>query len=351
MVVDFSNTQPQLVASNSCAFPDSLRTDIQTLTQPGNDEIDLLGKTDRRLGELYAERVFRLLKDNQLKPTDIRAIGCHGQTIRHRPPSGDVQPAFSLQIGDPNTLVELSGITTVADFRRRDIAAGGEAAPLVPAFHDFVFRTPQKNRVLINLGGIANITVLPATGRTSGFDTGPANVLMNQWINRHLSKAYDDNGEWARSGSVNSGLLKHLLLHPYFNLHPPKSTGREDFHIAWLDRVLKPLTAIAPVDVQATLLEFTCQSLCEAIAQNPQPNLEVFLCGGGSQNKFLVERLSEMLAPSPVQNTAVLGVDSQWVEAMAFAWLAWRRLEHKSGNLPTVTGADGERILGAMYSP
>jgi anhydro-N-acetylmuramic acid kinase len=276
----------------------------------------------------------------------VCAVGCHGQTLRHRPADG-----YSLQIGNAALLAELTGITVIADFRSRDIAAGGQGAPLVPAFHAQVLGHPAIHRVIANIGGIANITDLPVNGMVvRGWDTGPGNMLLDAWVKRHNGAHYDSDGEWAASGIVHSGLLAALADHAYLKQPPPKSAGREQFNLDWLDATLNNLgQPIAPADVQATLLELTALSLCDAVNRECAGRQELYVCGGGAHNGLLMQRISAHLPDIRVATTSALGIDPDWVEALAFAWLARQTLHHAPGNLPSVTGARGKRILGAIY--
>jgi anhydro-N-acetylmuramic acid kinase len=275
----------------------------------------------------------------------VRAIGCHGQTLRHRPADG-----YTLQIGNAALLAEFTGIAVVADFRSRDIAAGGQGAPLVPAFHAQALRHPDIHRVIANIGGIANVTDLPVDGPVRGWDTGPGNLLLDAWIKRHRGAHYDRDGAWAAGGAVHPGLLAALAKHPYLQQPPPKSAGREQFNLDGLDVSLSSLNeAIAPSDVQATLLEFTAMSLCEAVKRECGRAQELYVCGGGAHNGALMARITTHLPNVRVATTTALGIDPDWVEALAFAWLARQTLHHQPGNLPAVTGARGERILGAIY--
>ena len=347
-LVDLQST-PQLIAQHSFELPASIRQQIHRLSLPSDNEIDRMGLLDVELGKLFAKTSLELLAKSGLKGEQITAIGSHGQTIRHRPP-GSPEGTFTLQIGDPNQIVELTGITTVADFRRRDMAASGQGAPLVPAFHRAIFHSQNKHRVIVNIGGMANITWLPAQGQTLGFDTGPGNVLMDTWMAEHLGESYDKDGAWATSGQVSGALLRELLAAPYFELQAPKSTGRECFNRAWLDENLRKLpSTLAPPDVQATLLELTAITITNSINDLSQSSKEVFVCGGGAYNLALMQRLVELLPDNAVASTAVLGVDPQWIEAMAFAWLAQQTINHRPGNLREVTGAQREVILGGVY--
>ncbi|WP_417535015.1 anhydro-N-acetylmuramic acid kinase [Marinobacterium stanieri] len=339
----------ELLAWHEHALPEPQRQSILQLTQPGDNEIEHLGLLDRQLGELFADAVNTLLERSGTDPADIIAIGSHGQTIRHRPEKG-----FSLQIGDPASIAEHTGITTLADFRRRDLAAGGQGAPLVPPFHEHLFRSHKQDRVLVNLGGMANITLLPASPQqdVSGYDTGPGNVLMDTWIQRQQGKAFDRHGDWARSGQVIEKLLDSMLSDAYFHQPPPKSTGRETFNSDWLERAIARLTeAPRAEDVQATLLELTARSLADAIQTHSLHQPELYLCGGGSHNQGLHQRLQQLLPDSQINTTEVLGLHPDWMEATAFAWFAMRTLNRKTASRASVTGARGDRILGAIHLP
>jgi anhydro-N-acetylmuramic acid kinase len=319
-----------------------LRQRIHQLSLPGDDEIEQLGVLDVELGELFASAVLQLLDKAQISTQQITAIGSHGQTIRHRPP-GQRPRAFSLQIGDPNVIAQATGITTVADFRRRDMAVGGQGAPLVPAFHRAIFGSSQQHRAIVNIGGMANISWLPIAGQLLGFDTGPGNVLMDSWIQTHHQASYDKDGAWAATGTINPPLLKQLLSHP-------KSTGRESFNSTWLNAQLAQLNApISNEDVQASLLELTAQSIAQAINALSGEQKEVYVCGGGAYNGVLMARLEQLACNASLSSTASLGVAPEWIEAMAFAWLAQQTLARKPGNLAAVTGATQEVILGGIY--
>ncbi|MDJ0878867.1 MAG: anhydro-N-acetylmuramic acid kinase [Halieaceae bacterium] len=338
----------ELLDCHEQPMPAALRQRIHTLSHPGENEIHSLGMLDRELGECFADTVNSLLAKSGTAAGRVRAIGSHGQTVRHHPPSmaAPGEKPYTLQLGDPNTIAELTGITTVADFRRRDLAAGGEAAPLVPAFHDYLFGHTDKRRAVVNIGGIANASLLLA-GEVSGFDTGPGNTLLDQWIYRHRGEHYDPLGAWSAEGEVQDDLLTALAAHPYLQLAPPKSTGKEVFNLAWLDAVLEAQEQIAPQDVQASLAEFTAQSIADSLA--PFDLDEVYICGGGASNTDLMRRLYRRLSPINLGSTAELGCDPAWVEAAAFAWLAWQTLEGLPGNVPAVTGAAGPRVLGAIF--
>ena len=335
--------QTRLIHSHYLPYPDSLRSQLLALHTPQPNEIHLAACAGNDLGRLYAQATNGLLL-HDTAPGAVRAIGCHGQTLRHRPADG-----YTLQIGNAALLAELTGTTVVADFRSRDIAAGGQGAPLVPAFH-IQMRHPEIHRVIANIGGIANISDLPANGTVRGWDTGPGNMLLDAWIKRHYGEHYDRNGTWAASGAVQTKLLNTLLDHAFLKQAPPKSAGREQFNMEWLDTILSGLNeAITPADVQATLLEFTAVSLCNVVKHECSGTQELYICGGGAHNGLLMQRMSALLPDIPVRSTTALGIDPDWVEALAFAWLARQTMHHAPGNLPSVTGARGERILGAIY--
>lgn len=346
VLVDFSDTPPRLIASHSRNIDDALREALLALAQPGDNELDRTAQLDVRLGHFSAELCNELLAICAIEKGEIKAIGSHGQTIRHAPSAAN---PYTLQIGDPNTIAHMTGITTVADFRRRDMAAGGQGAPLVPAFHRALFQSSNKNRVILNIGGIANITVLPAdeSKPVFGFDTGPGNMLMDAWSQRYRHQPFDRDGAWARSGAVLSGLLNSLLSDPYLSQQPPKSTGREHYNLQWLEQQLQGGHSVA--DTQATLCEFTAITIASAIRQFAPASEELFVCGGGVRNGYLMERIASSLAGCSINTTAELGVDPQWVEAMAFAWLARQTMHHLPGNLPAVTGASEAVILGGIY--
>jgi len=347
VLAEFS-PHPVLVASHSYTLPASLKQEIHALSRPGHNEIERAFDLDAALGELFAKSVGELLSKTEINPRDILAIGSHGQTIRHRPATAE-KPGFSWQIGDPNIIAERTGITTVADFRRRDIAAGGQGAPLVPAFHHAIFHSTDRDRVVLNIGGISNITWLPAQGSVIGFDTGPGNTLMDAWIQRHKGLPFDRNGDWAATGNKSSALLEKLLDDSYFSLPAPKSSGPERFNLAWLDKILHEpaFSTLSPEDIQATLLDLTVQSVASSI--RPYAPDEVYVCGGGYRNTQLMKRLQIALPESIPGSTADLGVDPEWAEALAFAWLAKQTIEGKPGNMEAVTGAERKCVLGGIY--
>jgi anhydro-N-acetylmuramic acid kinase len=342
VLVDLSNPKPLQIAQYFLPFDDELKNVLLALHMPSHNELHQAQVTGNQLAGMYAAAVARLLAQAKSSNKEVKAVGCHGQTIRHCPEQG-----YSLQIGNAAFLAELTGITVVSDFRSRDIAAGGQGAPLVPAFHDHVLRHPDIHRVIVNIGGISNLTNLPPRAATSGFDCGPGNLLMDAWCMQHLGKPYDDNGAWAASGKVLPALLEQLLTEPFFALLPPKSTGRELFNIAWLQRKLHG-NEVA-VNVQATLLELTCRSIWLAIQNHCPGAKEIYLCGGGAHNQPLHNRLTALLPDNSVKTTNALGVDSDYLEAIAFAWLAQQTLHGKPANLPLVTGAKHPCILGAVY--
>ncbi|WP_456412134.1 anhydro-N-acetylmuramic acid kinase [Thiolapillus sp.] len=348
-LVAFQGEQPQLLHSLSHPWPEALKTGLMQLAGNGVINLQELGQLDIRCGEQFAIAACRLMEEAGMTKGGIHAIGSHGQTVCHHPH----HPApFSLQIGDPNTIAERTGTTVVADFRRRDMAAGGQGAPLVPAFHQTVFAHPQRNRVILNIGGIANITILPANGKVSGgFDTGPGNCLMDRWTQENTGRCFDRNGDWARSGKVQEPLLQHFLNDEYFSLAPPKSTGTEYFSWNWLRQKLRDHPKLAAQDIQATLLQLTCDAILHAIQQWAPDTEEVLVCGGGVHNNTLTDALSQQLHPVLVTptNHSAAAIDPDWVEAMAFAWLARQTLRGKPGNIPAVTGASRPVIAGGIY--
>ncbi len=342
----------RLVAHHSHPIPDPLRDDLLRLGTPGAqscDVLDLLGAADRWFGELLAEAVTALLAQASFPASAVTAIGSHGQTVRHRPPGSSASHPFSLQIGDPNALAARTGIPVVADFRRRDLAFGGQGAPLVPPFHQAAFAHPDRVRAIVNVGGIANLTLLTPDGGVAGFDIGPGNALMDAWVQRHQRLPFDDRGRWAAACEPDPALLARLQAHPFFACPPPKSTGREEFHLGWLDGELARGGAVAPGTVQATLLELTATSIGAAVQGLSPTAQELYLCGGGAYNAALLNRLRALLPPLVVGTTAALGLAPEWVEAVAFAWLARETLLGRPGNLPAVTGAARATVLGALY--
>ncbi len=334
---------PRVLKTHFLAYPSQLRTQILALQHPTENELETTALMANTLAELYADTVNQLLAIAKLNPKEISAIGCHGQTIRHRPELG-----FTLQIGNSSLLAELTGITVVADFRSRDIAAGGQGAPLVPAFHQAVFAHPQLNRAVINIGGIANITYLASNSNLIGFDSGPGNMLLDSWVKQHMNVSYDANGAWASTGIIIAPLLATMLAEPYFALIPPKSTGRDLFNDAWLTQHLA-VSDYRPQDVACTLVSLTANSIHHALKHHCGDIDEIYLCGGGAHNALLVEQLQDLLGSKKVETTDKLGIGVDWVEAIAFAWLAKLCLNQQTASLPEVTGAEGARILGAIY--
>lgn len=349
VIVDLDGNPPALIAAQTFSWPESLHRSITTtLNNPDRVSLDSLGQLHSALGDAFADAALKIIGKAGLKTTDIKAIGSHGQTLFHAP---DAPAPFSLQAGDASRIAERTGITTVADFRSRDIAAGGQGAPLVPAFHHALFHSPKVNRAVLNIGGIANLTYLPAdNGPVLGFDTGPGNVLMDAWIDRHRQQAFDSDGAWARGGKYGAPLLERLLQADYFKLAPPKSTGRELFHLAWLQDILgSDHSGLTAGDVQSTLCELTVRSVVNALEKFLPGTDEVYVCGGGAHNSFLMQRLQTLLTTCHVSTTEVLGLSPDWVEATAFAWLARQTLAGATGNLPSVTGAAHAAVLGAIH--
>lgn len=340
VAADFSDGGVKTLGHVHVPFAAPLRGALQALMQSGTDEIERAGDASVSLVQVYADAVAALLAKTGLKPEQIAAIGAHGQTIRHRPERG-----FTTQLNAPAHLSELTGITVVADFRSRDVAAGGQGAPLVPAFHAAVFQGDEP-RAVVNIGGIANVTLLPPKGSSEpvrGVDTGPGNTLLDAWCERNTGKPFDEGGAWGATGRVDAALLARMLAEPYFTKPAPKSTGRELFNLAWLDAVLAAhdgaaAVKLSPEDVQATLVALTAQSIAQAVDGSA-----VFVCGGGVFNAGLMRGISS------ARSTAEIGVDPMQVEALAFAWLARQCFNSEPGNMPAVTGAKGRRILGAVY--
>lgn len=341
-LVDFSQTQPQLISTHSHAWPDVIQAALIQARDIPDEQLDSLTELDSQTADIFAEACHQLLKNASIKASNITAIGNHGQTIRHRP---DIDTPFSLQIGNAEKLAKLTDIDVISDFRTADIEVGGQGAPLTPAFHQAVFHSNKVNRVVVNIGGISNITVLPkdSTEDVTGFDCGPGNTLMDAWITKHKQQKYDADGQLATSGKTDVALLAKLLMDEYFQLAPPKSTGFEYFKLEWLDKHLND--NLTPEDVQSTLCDLTATSIIRAINQYAENTEEIYICGGGVHNKELMRRL-QALTKCPVATTEPLGVHPDWVEAMAFAWLAYQYQHQLTGNLPSVTGANKSVILG-----
>ena len=344
VLCDFTSDKHRMLASQHAPYPDQLKQAILALQDSSEDELNKAAQLANQLTELYAEAIHELLANSGFKPQQICAIGSHGQTVRHRPELG-----YTIQLQNPALLAELAGIDVVADFRSRDIAAGGQGAPLVPAFHQAMFAHSEKNRVIINIGGIANLTLLFPQRPLIGFDSGPGNMLMDMWTEQHLQQAYDADGAWALSGQLDQDLLNDMLREPFLKLAPPKSTGRDLFNHHWLAGFLKN-RMVYPADVQRTLLEYTSLTISQAIQQHASGCDEIYLCGGGANNQALLENLRQKLHPVKIATSDDLGVSVNWVEAFAFAWLAKQTKLGLPGNVPSVTGASGERILGAIYA-
>ena len=342
VLADFADGAIRTLEAAFVPFPAELRAELMALQANGANEIEREAIAANGLARAYAACVAALEAKAR---GPVAAIAVHGQTVRHRPELG-----FTRQTNNPALLAELTGIDVIADFRSRDIAAGGQGAPLVPAFHAAAFGTPGTTRVVVNIGGIGNISVLHADGRVTGYDTGPGNVLLDGWVKRHQGKEYDADGAWGASGSVAPDLLAHLLEEPYFHQPAPKSTGRDLFHMEWLDARLAGLADLAAQDVQATLTALTAETIARAI-HGERVNVDaVYVCGGGAYNGALLRMLAGALGGTvPVESTAALGIAPNRVEALAFAWLGYRFTMRQPGNMPAVTGAQGPRILGALY--
>ncbi len=347
VLADFSYPAPRIIASASLDYPAELRAEMLALqagsSGQGVNELHRSRVAGIQLSQLHVKAVAQLFEDNNLTPKDVAAIGVHGQTVRHAP-NADVP--YTVQLIDASTIAEATRCTVVSDFRARDIAAGGQGAPLVPAFHAALCAALPKPAALVNIGGFANVTLLHADGSLQGFDTGPGNVLMDAWIQLHDGKPYDTDGAWAASGTVNDALLKRLLAHPYFAQPLPKSTGREAFNIAWLHSCLEELD-LKRADEQATLCELTARSIANALQQYAPQCTALYVCGGGALNAHLMHRLQTLL-PCPVSTSHALGVAPQQMEALAFAWLARQCMLGLTGNVPNVTGAIGTRVLGVI---
>ena len=341
-LVDFFGQQSQLIARDFRSYQQPLKNSLLTLHSHSSNELHRAQIVGNELAREYASATLSMLQTCNINPAQIRAIGCHGQTIRHCPEHG-----YTLQIGNAALLAELTNITVVSDFRSRDIAAGGQGAPLVPAFHNQMLRHAGIHRVIVNIGGISNLTNLPPEQSTTGFDCGPGNLLMDSWCMQHLAQPYDDKGIWAASGKVLPTLLQKMLSEPFFSLIPPKSSGRDLFNLVWLHNKL--IGDELSQDVQATLLELTCLTIAQAIQIHCVGTKEIYLCGGGAHNLTLHNRLIELLTTASIKTTNALGIDGDYMEAIAFAWLAQQAIHDQPANLPAVTGARHACILGAIY--
>ncbi len=347
-LIEIAGGRLRVVHGRTCPYPGGITKRLQRLVaRPDATHLDTVGELDTALGELFATAALALLDESGVNANEVRGIGSHGQTVRHQP---DCRYPFTIQIGDANVIAARTGIDTVADLRRRDMALGGEGAPLAPAFHAAMFGRTDEDRVVANIGGIANITILGADGHVRGFDTGPGNTLMDGWIAQHGGQPYDDGGRWAASGTPDPALLAKLREDDYFTRSPPKSTGRETFNLPWLAGHLMTLPeAPLPVDVQATLCELTASTLTDAIAGHAPGAHVCLVCGGGALNDHLLERLRARLRGLDVRSSASEGLAPEWVEAAGFAWLASRTLAGRTGNVPAVTGASAAAVLGAVY--
>jgi anhydro-N-acetylmuramic acid kinase len=351
VLVQFDSEDTPLIHSTySIALPEHIQQQVQQLTSSGEDEIALIRQVDLDIALISCKAIKALCQQFDIPHSAIKAIGSHGQTVRHYPATKNVK-GYSLQLGDPNIIAEATGITTVADFRRRDIAAGGQGAPLVPAFHRAAFHSQQHDRIIMNLGGIANISYLPKNDEIVGYDTGPANTLMDAWCLKYQHQRFDKNGRWAKTGNCQDELLEILMADSYFSSPAPKSTGKEHFNLQWLEQHLDRLkTTPSAADIQATLLTLTAKTIAQGIdSVDPYHNATIYTCGGGSQNAALIEKLADYVAPRTIETTAKIGIEVNWVEATAFAWLAKQTMNRASGNLPSATGAKNDVILGGVY--
>ncbi len=348
VLAEFSGSKPRVLLHRSAPFDAGLRADLLALNSPGADELHRAALAANALVRVYAQVVADLLAASGTAALAVQAIGAHGQTVRHRPQQFDAT-GYTLQLNNPALLAELTGITVVADFRSRDVAAGGQGAPLVPAFHQDVFGRPGEAVTVLNLGGIANLSLLGADGSVLGYDCGPGNALMDHWCQRHTGAPFDAAGAWAASGQPIAALLAALLAEPYLAQSPPKSTGRDLFNPAWLEPKLRPFAGVNPADVQATLAELTVSPCVEGVRRYGKESKTLIVCGGGALNGHLMQRLQAGLPGVAVASSAAHGLPPLQVEAAAFAWLARKTLRREPGNLAAVTGARGSRQLGAVY--
>ncbi len=342
VLADFGSSRPVILASVHHCFSENLRKQLFTLNAVGENELHAAAVASNGLATSYADAIVKLFSRSNTNPKVVRAIGCHGQTVRHRPDLG-----YSIQLLNGALLAELAGVDIVCDFRSRDVAAQGQGAPLVPAFHRSVFSHPEIHRIIVNIGGIANLTDLNPRRLIQGFDTGPGNILLDAWVQRHREQSFDEDGRWAKSGTVIEQLLTRLSEDEYFHRAPPKSTGRDVFSLDWLQNHLQGNESAE--DVQATLLQLTVTTITDAVNKYLTGTAEVYVCGGGAKNLYLMERLGEALSPVPVATTESLGIPAIQVEALAFAWLARQNIKVLPGNLPSVTGATEERVLGVVH--
>ena len=346
VLVSFGEHDLSIAASVKQAYPDALRAELfAARSKQDASTVDELGELHAQVGECFRDAALDVLARGGIDASAIRAIGSHGQTIRHCP---DADHPFSLQIGDPSIIASGTAIDTVADFRSADIELGGQGAPLTPAFHEWLLQDDSSDHVVLNIGGIANITVLPSNDLpVTGFDTGPGNTLLDAWIEKQQGTSYDDEGKWAATGTVNDELLRALLSDEWFDRAPPKSTGFEYFNLEWI--ATRDVAGIDARDVQATLVELTAASIADSILRVAPSTNQVFVCGGGAHNAYLLQRIGARLPGIEVATTSAAGLDPDWVEAVAFAWLAMRRIRGETGNLPAVTGAARPTVLGALY--
>jgi anhydro-N-acetylmuramic acid kinase len=356
VIYDFSGTsadiKPKVIAFSSAPFPAELRSELLALNSAGDNELHRAALAANGLTRVYAQVVSQLLAQTSLKPADICAIGAHGQTVRHRPGEFDGL-GYTLQLNNPALLAELTGIDVVADFRSRDVAAGGQGAPLVPAFHQEVFTagfaTQNSTVAVLNIGGISNLSILGDSEPVLGFDCGPGNALMDYWCHLHTGKLFDEDGAWAASGRVSQALLDQLMAEPFISKAPPKSTGRDLFNPAWLENNLQDFSSLLPQDVQATLTEFTAKASAYCLISYKYNSKKLFVCGGGVLNSYLMRRLQAAIPDAQVASSDVLGLPPMQVEAAAFAWLARKAILRETASFKSVTGAQGSRILGAIY--
>jgi anhydro-N-acetylmuramic acid kinase len=344
VLADLGSAFPSILRTFYLPYTSTLRTGLLGLSKTGSDELHRAAMLGNELAQHYSRAVSGLLDGSGISPQEVSAVGCHGQTVRHCPSMGQ---GYTIQLFNPALLAELTGMTVVADFRSRDIAAGGQGAPLVPAFHQILFSDPRVHRIIVNIGGISNLTSLAPGGQIAGFDCGPGNILMDAWCLKHTGQTYDKDGVWAGSGLVIPSLLRELIALPFFLASPPKSAGREVFNLDWLKGYLSGDEK--PEDVQATLLQLTVQGIAASVLAYYPNASEIYLCGGGARNAELVAKLRMALSAKSVELTDKLGVDADWLEAFAFAWLAKQAIKKIPASLPMVTGARGPRILGAIY--
>ncbi len=344
-LIEFGESSLKVLHARSFPYPTALREQLlAAISIPLDRDIENVAELDRQTGACFRDAALALLNSAGVDAAAVAAIGSHGQTLRHQP---DAARPFTLQIGDPALITTGTGITTVADFRSADIAAGGQGAPLAPFFHEWLFRSPGTHRTVLNIGGIANVTVLADEHATIGFDTGPGNTLMDAWIREQRDEPFDHSGDWASSGTVNADLLQRFLGDPYFSAPPPKSTGFEQFNLRWIEGA--EIRSIAAVDVQATLCALTAQTIADAILSFATNTSELIVCGGGVHNTTLMQQIAQRLPGVGVESTATAGLEPDWVEATAFAWLAMRRMHNLPGNLPSVTGAKQAVMLGTVH--